>query len=196
MTHMMDPSAEQWSLIWASIQPETIAKILAKEDCLLSQEGCSVIQWISAYVKMDKSTETQILVHAMLLWNAFIEKDIVGTVRNEPIDPEKDCVLSFLLVPIACFSIACKLCGGHQSVQPTISFLVKAAVEIAVIHYNFDKKQYTWKTRAQAKCDLRSVEVLVLQTFDWNVYMLEEIDVALKRVGIDESGLRIVKQSC
>jgi hypothetical protein len=43
MAHM-DPSTDQWSLIWTSIQPETFAKILSKQDCHLSQEGYSVIQ--------------------------------------------------------------------------------------------------------------------------------------------------------
>ena len=200
-THPQQPEQpEQQQLIstWASIKPDSVTNILAQQHCKLSQEGCSVIQWISMYFTMDKPTRTYMLVHAMLLWNAFIEKCVLHALTNPHIasDSHDDHILSFLLFPIACFHIACKLFGGYQCVQTKNSFLVKSAVEISVIHYNSKRTQYTKEVCTQAQVDLCGAELLVLQTFDWNVSMVEEIDAVLKSLGVDLIVLPIVKQAC
>jgi len=166
------PAAPQpaiWPGTAAAIAGDTVVDILALPGSELSRQGCRVIDRTCAYFDMVPETHAHILVHGMLLWNACVRAETPAL----PTD-----VLSFVLIPLACFQIAAKLCGGHDCIQPTPGFLAPVALSIADLMYDVPQTQSMHTTKAA----VLAAEVLVLETLDFNVCMPEAVALALELI--------------
>lgn len=156
----------QWPGTSAEIPGDAVAEILAIPCSELSLQGCQVIDRTSKYFDMVPETHAHILVHAMLLWNACLRAGIF-------IKPD---VLSFVLLPVACFQIAAKLCGGHSCIEPTPRFLADVALSIAELMFDAPPAQ----SRHRTKDAVLATEVLVLQTLQFDVLMHDAVAFALE----------------
>jgi hypothetical protein len=158
----------QWPGTSAHIPGEAAAELLAVAGSELSRQGCLVIDRVSWYFDMVPETHAHILVHAMLLWNACVR---AGTAFGTD-------VLSFVLVPVACFQIAAKFCGGHNCIEPTPACLAPVALSIAELMFDAPHTQDYRKTKAA----VLAAELRVLQTLDFNVCMSEAVALALELI--------------
>ena len=185
-------NTQQWSRTWSSISPDVVAKILAVPSSQLSQEGCVVIEMASHYFEMVSQTSRLIRVHAMLLWNAFLDRDdeiwtylFTHSQKPEAGTPEafyddRHAILN--MVPIACFQLACKLCGGHGFIAPRSSHLMGVATDIwqqlqgqgVTITETINHPS----VRLTGHCVLFKAELRVLAALDWDITMVLEIDQA------------------
>ena len=116
---------------------------------------------------MVPETHAHILVHAMLLWNACVRVDnAVDTEAASPVDH----VLTFVLLPLACFQIAVKFSGDNNCIQPTTACLAPVSLSFAELMYDSPQTQANHRTNA-TKAAVLAAEVLVLETLDFNVCM-------------------------
>ena len=161
----MLPQPAKWPGTSAEIPVDAVADILAIPACEVSLQGCQVIGRTTKYFDMVPETHAHILVHAMLLWNACLRARIC--IQTD--------VLSFVLLPIACFQIAAKLCGGLNCIEPTPRFLADVALSIADRMFDAPSTQGRHKT----KLAVLAAEVLVLQTLQFDVLMPDAVAFAL-----------------
>ncbi len=170
MTHPTTPlkPLALWPGTSSAIPGGTVVDILATPGSELSRQGCLVIDRTCAYFDMVPETHAHILVHAMLLWNAYMRRDT----------PAATDVLSFVLIPVACFQIAAKLCGGHDCIQPTPGFLAPVALSIAELMYDAPQTHSNRRTKAA----VLAAEVLVLETLAFDVLMPEAVALALELI--------------
>jgi len=187
---------QQWSRTWSSISPDEVAKILAVPSSQLSQEGCVVIEMASQYFEMVSQTSRLIRVHAMLLWNAFLDRDdeILTSLFTHAQKPEAGTPEAFYddrhailnMVPLACFQLACKLCGGHGCIAPRSSHLMGVATDIwqrlQGLGGTITETINHPSVRLTGHCVLFKAELRVLTALDWDITMVLEIDQAANLV--------------
>ena len=164
------PLPALWPGTSAAIPGCTVVDILATPGSDISRQGCLVIDRTCAYFDMVPETHAHILVHAMLLWNACVRGHTAVAVPTDS--------LSFVLIPLACFQIAAKLCGGHDCIQPTPDFLAPVALSIAELMYDTPQTHSHRRTKAA----VLAAEVLVLETLDFNVHIPEAVALALELI--------------
>ena len=159
------PPHALWPGTSAEIPGDAVAEVLAIPCSEVSRQGCHVIHRTTQYFDMVPETHAHILVHGMLLWNACLSARI-------HITPD---ILSFVLLPVACFQIAAKLCGGLNCIEPTPRFLADVALSIAELMFDAPPTLSRHKTKAA----VLAAEVLVLQTLHFDVLMLDAVAFAL-----------------
>lgn len=174
-------TAEQWARKWSNVNASAIAKILGSSQ--VSQEGCLAIEVAARYIKMFRETSKTIRVHAMLIWNGFLEREWRRVVRARAAGVETVTVPSaqaFVLVPLACLLLACKL-SGRSRVVPNLEYV--ACVSMSVCQALYGTHEGMDGARVQeAKDALRNAENRVLRTMAWEVDLMLEIEEALETV--------------
>jgi hypothetical protein len=201
---------QQWSRTWSSISPDAVAKILAVPSSQLSQEGCLVIEiasLFSQYFETASQISRLTLVHAMLLWNAFLDRDsrpkpeppalLLSTLHPYPWDSEagpesqEAHTIRFIMVPLACFQMACKFWGGEGSIAPRSSDLMDLATNIrqrlqglgvTITETMHDPRVHLTgrvsKAELQVLPPLCKAELEVWTALDWDICILLEINQA------------------
>lgn len=166
-------SKEQWAGTWNSIDERAICKMLGSSQ--VSQEGCLAIEVAARYVKMFPDTSKAIRVHAMVLWNGLLEKQRAGG-ETAP----APAALAFVLLPLACLLMACKL-SGRARVAPTLEYLVCISMCVCQTLYGTHEAMDAGRVH-EVHGALRDAENRVLCTLDWEVDLTAEIEEALKMV--------------
>jgi len=174
-------SAEEWAGKWMRVNGQTIAKVLGASQ--VSQEGCLVIDFAARYVTMFPDTSKTIRVHAMLLWNGFLECEAryaksaseIGVFRATQPSAQ-----GFVLLPLACLLMACKL-SGRSRVAPTLEHLVCLSMLVCQGVYGTHEGMDAERVK-EVKDALRHAENRVLWTMRWEIDLTVEIEEALELV--------------
>ena len=186
-------SAEEWARKWSSVKGRAVSKVLGSSQ--VSQEGCLVIDYAARYVWVCVDTSKTIRVHAMLLWNGFLECEaryVQGAREIGVFHAAEPSAQGFVLLPLACLLLACKL-SGRSRVAPTLEYLVCVSMCVCQGVYGTHEGMDAERVK-EVKVSLRHAENRVLRTMRWEVDLTTEIVEALelvefRRMEITTSGL-------
>lgn len=170
-------TTEQWPGTWSTVDERAICKMLGSSQ--VSQEGCLAIEVATRYIKIFPDTSKTIRVHAMLLWNGLLERER-GRAGGETETETAPGALAFVLLPLACLLMACKL-SGRGRVAPTLEYLVCISMCVCQTLYGTHEGMDAERVK-EVRDALRDAENRVLGTMDWEIDLMAEIEEALKLV--------------
>lgn len=147
--------------------------LTAEELLRVRVDGCRLLAMLSSYIPQ---VSTRTIVHAMLLWNVFL--DAVSTRPtphrlHEPclsldnadnhVNMDRDISTLNQAAPTACLQLACKLC---ESFAPSFTHLIK------ILHH-------CQGSAGSSSCSphlLFEAELSILSTLGWDVTMTTTLD--------------------
>ena len=176
-------SAEEWARQWSRVKERAVSKVLGSSQ--VSQEGCLVIDFAARYVRVVPQTSRTIRVHAMLLWNGFLECEAQSVQRAREVGvfrTTEPSAQGFVLLPLACLLLACKLSGVGR-VGPTLEYLVCVSMCVCQGVYGTHEGMDAERVK-EVKDSLRQGENRVLLTMRWEVDLTAEIEKALELVEV------------